>query len=135
MAERGLGIVLGAPFEVLLPRGITNPVQPDILYFRTGNGPESGDPSFAGVPDLIVEVLSPSTRRRDEGIKKSPYEDAGVLEYWLVDSRPRTVLVYTFVEGRYAELGRFGGGEAVRSVVLSDLHLRVGDLFSPLRHR
>ena len=133
--ENGWGLVLGAPFEVLLPCGIATPVQPDILFFRSGNGPESGDASFAGVPDLIVEVLSPSTRRRDEGIKLESYEEAGVPEYWLVDSRGRTVLVYTLVERRYAELGLFGKEDAVRSVVLPDLRLKTGDLFPPSRRR
>lgn len=78
VAEKGLGVVLGAPFEVLLlPGGMATPVQPDILFFRTGNEPRPGAPRFEGVPDLIVEVLSPGTCRRDEGIKLETYEETG----------------------------------------------------------
>ena len=134
VAERELGIVLGAPFEVRLPRGIATPVQPDVLFFRGGNEPESGDTSFMGVPDVIVEVLSPGTRRRDEGVKLLAYQDAGVPEYWLVDPRARTVLVYTLIDGRYAELGRFEKGGSVKSSVLPELTLKVADLFPRSRH-
>jgi Uma2 family endonuclease len=136
VAEQGLGVILGAPFEVLLPRGTASPVQPDILFFRTGNEPRPGAPRFEGVPDLIVEALSPGTRRRDEGIKLETYEEAEVPEYWLVDPRGRLVRVLVLTGGRYAELGRFVEGEMVRSVVLPELRLRVADLFpSPRSQR
>ena len=88
LAERELGVVLPAPFDILLPREIASPVEPDLVVFRSGNIPDWGAKNFAGVPDLVVEVLSPSTRGRDRRIKLRAYEEAGVpggWEYWLVD--------------------------------------------------
>jgi len=125
-----LGTVLGAPFDVLLPFGVGSPVQPDIAFFRKGNEPRWEDKNFAGVPDLIVEVLSRRTRSRDRRIKLRAYQDAGVPEYWMVDPDARTVVVYILEKGtRYIELCRGGAGERVRSAVLSGFELMVADLF------
>ncbi len=54
-----------------------------------------------GAPDLVVEVLSPSTAKRDRGYKKNAYESAGVPEYWLVNPADRSVEVYHLAEGHY----------------------------------
>jgi Uma2 family endonuclease len=126
-----LGVVLGVPFDIRLPKQIGDPVEPDLVFFRRGNQPRPGDPYFQGVPDLIVEVLSPSTRHRDRGIKLEAYRDAGVPEYWLVDSKARTVVVQVLSEdrSRYTELCHGGVGETVTSAVLPGLQVEVEDLF------
>lgn len=61
-----------------------------------------------GAPDFVVEVLSPSTEKRDKGYKKSAYEAAGVKEYWLVDVDKRTIEVYELVDGRYELVNLYG---------------------------
>jgi Uma2 family endonuclease len=127
--ERDLGLVLTAPLGVMLPAGIATPVQPDILFFRKGNEPRWGSSNYEGVPDLIAEVLSPSTRRRDRTTKKDAYQDAGVPEYWLVDQGARTVVVYVLAKGKYVELVRGGAGDEVWSSVLPGFRVRVKDLF------
>ncbi|HEV2851385.1 MAG TPA: Uma2 family endonuclease [Thermoanaerobaculia bacterium] len=128
-----LGVVLAAPFDVLLPFGIGTPVEPDVLFFRAGNEPGGGDKNYEGVPDLIAEVLSPKTRRRDRTVKLQAYQDAGAPEYWLVDPGTRTVLVYVLGPGkpgkRYTELCRGAEGERVRSSILPGFDLAVADLF------
>lgn len=125
-----LGVVLGAPFGIRLPREISNPVQPDVIFFRTGNLPGDDDQSFSGVPDLVIEILSPRTRRRDEGVKLEAYLAARVPEYWLVDPRARTVRVHHLEKGKgYAVLGCFGMGETVQSPALPELRLEVAELF------
>ncbi|HKI01704.1 MAG TPA: Uma2 family endonuclease [Thermoanaerobaculia bacterium] len=132
--ENQLGIVLGAPFDVLLPDGIATPVQPDMVFLRTGNQPRSGDKNFQGVPDLVIEVESPSTRKRDRTIKLEAYRDAGVSEYWRLEPRPRTVTVLALSEdgSRYVEVASYGAGETVRSTVLSGLAISVDSLFPPV---
>ena len=55
-----------------------------------------------GAPDLVVEVLSPSTVTRDRGVKKDAYEKAGVREYWIVDPLSKSIEVYHLKEGRLA---------------------------------
>lgn len=54
-----------------------------------------------GAPDLIIEILSPSTRKNDLGVKKDIYEKYGVKEYWLVDPAGETVDVYILQNGKY----------------------------------
>jgi len=128
--DRELGVVLSAPFDVKLPFGIASPVQPDVLVFLSGNEPRPGDKNFEGVPDLVIEVLSPATRRRDLRTKLEAYRDAGVAEYWLVDPDARTAVVYILEKGKgYTELCRGGEGERVRSSVLPGFDLAVADLF------
>lgn len=53
-----------------------------------------------GAPDLVVEVLSPSTAARDKGIKKAVYEKTGVKEYWIVDPESKSIDVYHLQDGR-----------------------------------
>jgi Uma2 family endonuclease len=129
-----LGLALFAPFDILLPDGIASPVQPDIVFFLAGNEPHSGDKNYRGVPDLVVEVESPSTRKRDQTIKRDAYRDAGVPEYWRVAFTPRavTVLALSPDRARYVESGRYGVGETIRSSVLPGLAIPVDALFPPL---
>ena len=54
-----------------------------------------------GAPDLVVEVLSPSTAKNDRGYKKDLYEKCGVKEYWIVDPVPRTIETYLLSDGKY----------------------------------
>ncbi len=54
-----------------------------------------------GAPDLIVEVLSPSTARRDRGDKKTLYEQHGVQEYWIISPDEKSVEVYLLKDGKY----------------------------------
>ena len=64
------------------------------------------DPWIDGVPDLVVEILSPSTARNDKFRKKAAYEKYGVKEYWIVDPLNRTVEIYHLIDGKF-ELGGF----------------------------
>jgi Uma2 family endonuclease len=127
----GLGEVLFAPVDVLLPREIAAPVQPDLMFFRTGNQPGAEAMNFKGAPDLVVEILSPSTRRLDRGIKLAAYRDAGVPEFWLADPRLGTLSIFGLGEdGKgYVELSHGGVGEAVESRVLPGLRIAVSEIF------
>jgi Uma2 family endonuclease len=132
--EKQLGVLLTAPLDVRLPQRIGDPVQPDFVFLRTGNQPRwETDQIFDGAPDIAIEVLSRITARRDRTIKKDAYRDAGIREYWLVDSWKRTVEIYSLSSDgrRYDELSRGGEGETVRSALLSGLEVRVGALFPP----
>lgn len=131
VSDAGLGTVLPAPLDVVLPKGIASPVQPDVAIFRKGNEP-SPDRPFEGVPDLLVEVLSSRTRRRDKTLKLDAYEEAGVPEYWLVDPDARTVAVLVLGKGRkYIERARGGIGDEVESSVFPGLRMNVAKLFMP----
>lgn len=134
VAERKLGVLLASPLDVRFPEGLGDPVQPDLLFLRTGNQPRwEQDQSFDGVPDLVIEVLSRSTAYRDRHLKRDTYREAGIREYWIVDPWKRTVLVHVLSDDgrRYAELCLGGEGDTVRSAVLAGLEVRVTDLFPP----
>ena len=130
--RRKLGSIARAPFDIKLPCGIANPVQPDLVFFRTGNTPNPDDGYFEGVPDLVVEILSPRTRHRDRTVKYKAYQDAGVPEYWLIDPDAQTVVVYVLERGKgYVEWVRGGIGDVVWSSVLTGFRLKVSALFVP----
>jgi Uma2 family endonuclease len=130
VSDGNLGTVLVAPFDVLLPREIANPVQPDLVYFRAGRGPRTGAGNFEGVPDLVVEVLSPGTRRLDEKIKLAAYRDAGVPEIWMADPQHRRIVIHGLDgNGRFAELARAEAGERVESKILPGLRIAVDQIF------
>jgi len=126
--KNNLGRVLVAPFEVHLDE-TSRPVQPDILFVKTERWPPERVAFFAGAPDLIVEVISPSSVRTDRVIKFTAYERVGVPEYWLANPHTRTVEVYTVSQGEYALLGEFAGDELIQSVVLADINLVTRALF------
>ncbi len=123
-----LGRVTVAPFEVhLAPR--TRPVQPDVMFIRAERVPAGPFAYFDGTPDLIVEVLSPESIRRDRITKFTAYE-AGVLEYWIVNPHARIVEVYVLSAGEYALLGEFGDNEQIQSQVLSGIDIVAKTLFA-----
>ncbi|WP_423222959.1 Uma2 family endonuclease [Candidatus Amarolinea aalborgensis] len=126
---QGLGYVLTAPFEVHLSER-SRPVQPDVLFIRSDRWPAPGAKFFAGAPDLVVEVVSPSSARSDQFVKFDAYERAGVPEYWIVHPRTHAVQVFTLSGGEYAELGEFVAHEVIQSAVLPGLAIVVSALFN-----
>ena len=93
------GRVFSAPTDVVFTE--TNVVQPDILFIGADQFAIITRENIQGEPDLIVEILSDSTRRRDERLKRKLYEQHGVKEYWIVDPELDTVKTYRLKERRY----------------------------------
>ena len=95
-----VGRVLVAPFDVVFSN--FDVVEPDVLFVSSVRLPEvMTEKNLQGAPDLVVEVGSPGTRRRDEKIKLRLYERSGVAEYWIVDPDLDAIKIYTSIEGRY----------------------------------
>jgi Uma2 family endonuclease len=90
--EHRLGFVRYAPLDVLL--SAHDIVQPDLLFISHERAGIIRDANVEGAPDLVVEILSDSSRRRDETLKRDLYERCGVREYWLVDPERRSVKVF-----------------------------------------
>ena len=84
--------VFPAPFAVFLNKDDQNYVEPDISVICDRDKVDAR--GCKGAPDLIVEILSPSTRRHDRLVKLDLYQRAGVREYWIVDPENRSVLVF-----------------------------------------
>ena len=88
--RRRLGHVLCAPFDVKL--SLFTVVVPDLVYFTADRFARVVNEKHAtAAPDLVVEILSPGTRRRDKGRKRAVYDREGVREYWIVDPEARSI--------------------------------------------
>ena len=93
--EPGLGEVLFAPLGVRFP-ATGEGVQPDLLFVSNERREIVAPDELKGAPDLVVEILSPTTAGRDTDLKRLLYERQGVAEYWIVDPDARTVDVWRF---------------------------------------
>ncbi len=109
ITDKERGKIIIAPFDVYLDDE-RNAVQPDIIVILNSNkGVLNVSGHFHGVPDLVVEVLSPGNRDYDLIRKKDLYEKFGVQEYWIVDPETRLTLGYRLMEGRYTTMTEFIG--------------------------
>jgi len=104
-------------------------VQPDIVAVARENLRIVGDKAVMGVPDLLVEVLSPSTRARDRGIKREFYGRIGVRELWLVDVDERRLWQYARQEGALREAGTRRHDERFGSVAFPGLVVALGEVW------
>ena len=127
--DNDLGKVLAAPCGVRLP-GQAVPVEPDILFVKKERLEIMGAQYVEGAPDLIVEILSPSSAHYDRETKFNLYQQAGVPEYWLVDYRAKIVEVYILSEGVYILAGKYAGGSAVSSSQLTGFKINTDALFN-----
>jgi Uma2 family endonuclease len=128
--RNGLGEVFVAPFDVLL--SAHDIVQPDLLFVADHRLGIVDEDNCKGAPDLVVEVLSPATRRRDLVDKRLLYDRAGVAEYWAVDPEAETVQVFRQgADGltRVAERAA-AHGAALTTDLLPGLALPLSDLFA-----
>jgi Uncharacterized protein conserved in cyanobacteria len=122
---RDLGEVRIAPLPVRLWPGKIR--EPDIFFFLKAHTDRIGE-QVCGVPDLIIEVTSPSTSRVDRMEKFQEYARAGVPEYWIVDPEARTVEVYVLQRGAYVLRGKWEPGETASSGLLEGFAVRVEEV-------
>ncbi len=97
--DKKLGIVLFAPVDVFLDE--QNALVPDLIFISETRKAIITDNGVEGAPDLVVEILSPSTAKYDRGDKMKVYKKHRVTEYWLVDPKLKSVEIYTFLDGDY----------------------------------
>jgi len=121
-----LGIIRFAPLPVRLWLGKIR--EPDILFASHAHTDRIGEQAY-GAPDLVVEVISPNTRRVDRDEKFLEYARADISEYWLVDPDAQTVEVFVFQDGAYTLLVKAGAGENARSQLLDGLEVAVDEVF------
>ena len=111
LEDAGRGEVFYAPFLVEFP-GTGDRVQPDLIFVSDERREIIGEKQVLGAPDLVVEILSPSTAHRDRGIKLDLYARSGVRQYWIVDPVEDVVDVWRFGDEPGHE--RFSGEFSVR---------------------
>lgn len=124
-------LIYVAPLDVILNKN--NVLQPDLLLVHRSRSHIVTERGVEGTPDLVVEILSPSSRARDKVKKMKIYAIHGVPEYWVIDTGSRTLERYVLTEmGVYELRDLFEAEDAVSSDKLPCVSFVVGELFSDL---
>lgn len=129
LKEHPLGEVFMAPLDVVL--SIHDVVEPDLLYISNERSSIIVEKNIQGAPDLVLEVLSRTTRRRDRTLKRDLYERFGVLEYWVIDPRTRTAVVHRRVGDRFGETEELTveRGDRLTTPLLPGLEIPLAEVF------
>jgi Uma2 family endonuclease len=122
-----LGKVMLAPRPVQLWPGKFR--EPDILFMLAENDMRRTQPYWIGA-DLVMEIISPDDRKRDETDKRREYAQANIPEYWLIDPERKTVVVLWLEGNSYQEHGLFSPGDQATSRLLPGFTVDVNALFA-----
>src|SRR5436190_22366794 len=129
LLEQPVVRVFTAPFDVILSN--FDVVEPDLLFLTNQRlGEITTSPWVKGTPELVVEIGSPSTRKRDATIKRRLYEREGVSEYWIIDPDLDVIRVYRRGASRFDRpiaLSR-DAGDVLTTPLLPGLQLRLADV-------
>jgi Uma2 family endonuclease len=125
--SRGLGQVLDAPCDVVLSR--FDVLQPDIFFVSSGRLAVIGEKYISDAPDLVVEVLSPGTRKRDRVFKSKRYARFGVREMWIADPDKKTIEVLVNTDKGFHREGLYAGGDVLLSPLLPGLEVPLARVF------
>ena len=116
--------VLPAPFAVILNQDEDTYVEPDISVIC--NKEKLSDRGCEGAPDMVIEIVSPSSRRTDYSIKNTLYSQSGVREYWIVDPAKERTTIYRYEEDDAPSISTFDQPLAVG--ILDGLQITIADL-------
>jgi Uma2 family endonuclease len=126
-AKKQGGKAFTAPIEVYLDEH--NIYEPYVLYLTPDTTCVVGEKLLTGAPDLVVEVLSPSTAKFDRQEKYKAYEKHGVREYWIVDAVHEVLEVWTLNDKQFIRQGAYGVDDTFQSQILRD-SIEVKQIFS-----
>jgi Uma2 family endonuclease len=127
LEDHPIGEVLMAPFDVLLSN--FDIVVPDIVYVSRQRAHLITSKNLQGAADLVIEILSPATRRRDHRLKRELYERVGVEEYWLVNPERDAIDVFRRVDGTFQKPVPYTRDQILTSELLPGLELPVNRIF------
>ncbi|MBF0486853.1 MAG: Uma2 family endonuclease [Nitrospirae bacterium] len=122
-----LGEVCLSPLDVILEDS-TNRLQPDIIFIRKENMAIFQD-WIRGVPDMVCEIVSPGTYRKDTAVKREIYERYRVPEYWIVIPELLTIEILTIENNRYITHSIAELEGVVRSKIIDGLQVNIKDIF------
>jgi Uma2 family endonuclease len=120
------GEVFYAPFDVVLDP--ENTVQPDLIFVLAANLGIIQPRAIFGTPDLLIELISPSSVRRDRYDKKDLYARFGVKEYWIGDPANQSLEILTLKDGRYELHGSAEISGKLTSLVLAGLEFDLSQI-------
>lgn len=125
--QHQMGEVFYAPTDVVLSD--INVVVPDLVYVSRERSSIITESSIQGSPELIIEILSPSTSERDRQLKRKTYAKHGVQEYWIVDPEICTIQILHLKEGNYYTLNTFSREQNLTSSLFPGLSLPLSGIF------
>lgn len=125
--QHRLGEAFASPIDVLLSRH--DILQPDLLFISNERAAILKDKNIQGAPDLVVEILSGSTRKLDERIKPARYELLGVREYWIVDPLADRVHVFKAEGESFHQAAELSGDDVLTTPLLPGLEIPLRYLF------
>jgi Uma2 family endonuclease len=128
IVENGLGELFSAPVAVRLADKTI--VEPDLLFVAAGRENVFSRLSIDAAPDLVVEILSPSTASRDRGVKSQLYARLGVGHYWILDPQERVLRAYEASEDAYECIATCEGATVFRPVLFPDLTIDLGAVWA-----
>jgi Uma2 family endonuclease len=126
-----VGELFYAPFDVVFSR--FDVVEPDLLYVSNARAKEILTPAnVKGVPELVIEIGSPSTRKRDETIKRRLYERSGVSEYWVVNPDVDVIRVFSHDGDRFGQAHELSldAGDVLTTPLLPGLDIPLARIFA-----
>ena len=127
LLNHSIGEVFVAPLDVYFSD--TEVYQPDILILLNESFSKMKENKIEGAPDLVVEVLSPSTAYYDLKHKKSIYEKYGVREYWIVDPIDKTLEIFELQNGKFISTGELSKNEIAKSKLISGMEVGLDIIF------
>jgi len=129
--------VFYAPFDVRLPRNrekqetkLYNVVQPDLCVICDLS--KIDERGCIGAPDLIIEILSPSSSKKDTQNKFELYQSSGVKEYWIVSTNDKLVMVFDLINGKYLLRKNYAGNDLVPCNTLEGLEIDLKEVFKSI---
>ena len=130
LEDHPIGQVFLSPYDVVLSE--FDVVEPDLLYFSNERAAQVLTPMHArGAPEMVIEIASKGTRKRDETVKRRLYERVGVSEYWVVDPEIDAIRLYTRANDRFGrplELSR-ESGDVLTTPLLPGLDVPLARVF------
>ncbi|MGH7491036.1 MAG: Uma2 family endonuclease [bacterium] len=127
LIQNPLGELLPAPTDVILSE--INILQPDLLFVAKENYEILTHENVQGAPDLVVEILSPGTAKRDRTSKLETYSEFGVVEYWIVDEEKQTVEVWQRKDRRLVCEAILTVSQTLKTALLPGLEIPLAQVF------
>lgn len=126
--RKDMGVIFCAPYDVVLSE--VTVVQPDIIYVSKENSKIITEENIKGVPDLVIEIVSKTSKKNDETTKKMIYAQSNIKEYWIVYPESKELKVYAEPEKGYFLWKSFSKEDLLSTPTFPDLNLTLNDIFA-----
>ncbi len=126
LGESGPAEVFDAPVGVRLGDDV---LEPDLVIVLREHADRIGEQVIEGAPDIVIEILSPGSAKRDLGAKRAVYQSAGIPEYWIVDPESAAIEVLALERGIYVRVALLRRGDTLRSRILESVEIQLSTIF------